>query len=97
MKKKVLLITSLLILSGCSLISTPEPIVPVEPQILTVEKLIYITNPLQLPVRPTMPVWTSVDMDCLTNEMKLKILTRDKLRKDYIEQLETIIKSTQTK
>lgn len=59
-----------------------------------VEKVVYVTTPLELPGRPTLPTWKAADMQCLSTEMKQKILDRDTLRKNYSEQLEAIIKST---
>lgn len=59
-----------------------------------VEKVVYVTTPIQLPARPTLPTWKATDMQCLSVEMKQKILDRDRIRKEYIDELETIIKST---
>jgi hypothetical protein len=69
-----------LLLSGCA--STP------------VEKLIYVTAPLTLPGRPTLPTFSASNVECLSTETKQKILTRDRMRKDYSIELETIIQST---
>jgi hypothetical protein len=86
MNKKIIL-TSLLLLSGCSLFQEKKP----------VDKLVYVTTPLYAPARPTLPTWKGDDMECLSDEMKDKIRDRDLLRKQYAEQLETIINSTHTK
>lgn len=59
-----------------------------------VEKVIYVTTPLSLPNKPALPTWTSADMQCLSTDMKQKILERDRVRKSYSEELEVIIKST---
>ena len=75
----MLMVLSLSIL-GCA--STP------------VEKIIYKTTPLILPTAPTLPVWKSTDMQCLSTEVKQKMLDRDRLRKEYTEQLQSVIKST---
>jgi hypothetical protein len=82
---RILLIS--LLLSGCSLIKEQPP----------VEKLIYVTNPLTLPARPILPTWKGYEMECLTEDVKQKIRNRDLMRRQYAEELETIIKSTQTK
>lgn len=60
-----------------------------------VEKVIYTTTPLELPGRPTLPTWSASDVSCLSPELKQKMVDRERLRKEYINQLETIIKSTQ--
>jgi hypothetical protein len=65
------------------------------PQI--VEKPIYIKVPLSLPAKPTLPTLNSNDVSCLPTKIKQKLVERDSLRKNYIEQLELIIKSTQEK
>lgn len=87
MKKSLLLLV--LLLSGCSLFS--------QEQKKPVEKLVYVTTPLYAPARPVLPTWNGDDMECLSEEMKDKIRDRDLLRKQYAEQLETIINSTHTK
>ena len=63
----------------------------------TADKIIYVTTPLQLPSRPTLPTWTSNDMECLTVDVKQKMLERERLRKNYIEQLEAVIQTTHSK
>ncbi len=82
---KYLIVSILLLLSGCSLIQTQPPI----------EKIIYKTTPLVLPDRPTLPTFTYEDIKCVDEETITKIADRDLARKEYIEKLETIIKSTQ--
>ena len=83
--QKLLVISSLLVLlSGCSLFQEKKPI----------EKLVYVTTPLNAPARPVLPTWKGDDMECLSEEIKDKIRDRDLLRKQYAEQLETIINST---
>jgi hypothetical protein len=73
-----------LVLWGCS---TPAP--------TPVETIIYKSTPLTLPSKPTLPVWSSSDMQCLTDDIKQKMLDRDRLRKNYIEKLEAVILTTQ--
>lgn len=82
--KKTLTILSILLLSGCSFLSPPPP----------VDRVVYKTTPLTLPVRPILPTWKGADLKCLPDELKKKILDRDVLRKQYIEELEAIINST---
>jgi hypothetical protein len=71
--------------ASCASTSGPTP----------VEKVIYVTNPLQVPTAPILPTWKAVDMQCLSPEMKQKVLERDKTRENYIQELTTVIKSTQ--
>lgn len=73
-----------LVMCGCST-PTPTPI----------ETIIYKSTPLILPSKPTLPVWTSLDMQCLPDDIKQKMLDRDRLRKNYIEKLEAVILTTQ--
>lgn len=81
------LIISILLIGVVSCTSNPPP--------TPAEKVIYVTTPLQLPNAPILPTWKASDMQCLSTEMKKKILTRDKAREQYIEELTTVIKSTQ--
>lgn len=83
--KNIIVCLVLVGLIGCSAFKEKPP----------VEKVVYVTTPLQLPSRPTLPTWTASDMQCLSTEMKQKILDRDRLRKEYTDELEVIIKSTQ--
>lgn len=78
---KILLVSVILV--GCTTIKEKQ-----------VDKLVYVTNPLTAPARPTLPTWTGKDMSCLSEEMKQKIRDRDRLRKEYAEDLEAIISST---
>lgn len=71
-----------LIGSGCAVNQPPA------------EKIVYIKTALPLPSRPTLPTWNGNDMSCLSPEMIQKIKDRDRLRKEYAEDLEAIIKST---
>lgn len=71
--------------TGCSLFTKEVP----------VEKVVYVTTPLQQPARPSLPTWTGQDMECLAPDVKQKIRDRDTLRREYAERLEVIIQSTQ--
>jgi hypothetical protein len=59
------------------------------------EKIIYITTPLTLPEKPELPKMSSDALQCISDESKWSLLKRDVLLKNYISDLETIIKSTQ--
>jgi hypothetical protein len=85
-KIKIATMISLALIGSACSIQTPE--------IKTVDKIIYKTTPLTLPNRPVLPTWTGNDMECLSEEMKQKIRDRDTNRREYSEQLETIIQST---
>lgn len=88
MQNKILklMISSLVVAgsTGCSLFTKEVP----------VEKIVYVTTPLQQPARPNLPTWTGKDMECLAPDIKQKIRDRDTLRREYAEQLEVIIQST---
>lgn len=60
-----------------------------------VEKVIYVTTPLSLPTAPTLDTWKAADMQCLSTDLKKKILNRDRARENYIQELQTVIRSTQ--
>lgn len=83
----------LILLAGLSVlaIGCTKDIPPPQP----VERLVYVTVPLQAPNKPKLPTWKAKDMSCLSSEMKEKILERDRLRDEFTEELITIIKSTQ--
>lgn len=86
--KKLILLIGLLGMSGCALFQPPEPPAPIE-------RVVYVTTPLQVPAAEKLPVWKGSEMSCLSKEMKRKILERDRLRKKRIDELTAIIKSTQ--
>lgn len=91
MQKKTLILMILCLVvigsTGCSVLEKQPPI----------DRVVYVTNPLPLPPRPTLPTWTSKDMECLTPDMKQKLRDRDTSRREYSETLEVIIKSTHPK
>jgi hypothetical protein len=74
-----------LILTGCSFLKEKPP----------VEKIMYVTTPLSLPPRPTLPTWKMSELECVKPEVKEKIKERDLKRRQYAEELEVVIKSTQ--
>jgi len=59
-----------------------------------VEKIIYVTTPLPLPTRPVLPTLKTSDLNCLSVDIKNILMNRDIARRQYAEDLETIIKST---
>lgn len=59
-----------------------------------VERTVYITTPLELPSKPELPKMSSDSLSCVSDETKWTLLKRDVLLKNYISELETIIKST---
>lgn len=59
-----------------------------------VERTVYVTTPLELPVKPELPKMNSDSLACVSDEIKWALLKRDVLIKNYISELETIIKST---
>ena len=71
---------------GCSIQPTPE--------VRYIDRITYKTVPLERPERPVLPTWKGSDMSCLSDEMKQKIRDRDRIRRQYAEDLEAIIDST---
>jgi hypothetical protein len=59
------------------------------------EKIVYITTPLTLPEKPELPKMSADALECISDESKWTLLKRDVLLKNYISDLETIIKATQ--
>lgn len=58
-------------------------------------RVIYVSTPLPLPPKPEIPKIKGSDMKCLTPTVQWELKNRDTIMKDYISELETIIKSTQ--
>ena len=54
----------------------------------------YITQPLMLPERPTLPAIKAEELQCLSDGAFANIIRRDNARRDYAETLEAIIQST---
>lgn len=54
----------------------------------------YYQRPLPLPPRPVLPALTAQDLSCISDADYKKLVTRNRLRKQYTEELELIIKST---
>lgn len=72
-----------LLLTGCA-VKPPE------------QRVVYINTPLSLPTKPELPKIRSDSLVCVDDETKWALLKRDVAIKNYISELETIIKSTQS-
>jgi hypothetical protein len=85
-------VLSFLLLTACTVNKPIEPISCPEP----VERVrtVYVQTPLPLPIKPQIPVIKGKDMRCLTPTTQWELKNRDTILKDYISELETIIKST---
>ena len=57
-------------------------------------RVVYVSTPLPLPPKPEIPKIKGSDMKCLTPTVQWELKNRDTIMKDYISELETIIKST---
>ena len=57
-------------------------------------KIVYVSNHLTLPVSSILPTLKSTDLGCLDDVTKQKLLDRENLRKEYIQELQAIINST---
>lgn len=79
----------LLFLTGCANTITTPPVVQ--------EKLVYTPILLDKPEKPELPIVSGKEMKCLSEETKQILLTRDKLQKGYISDLETIIDANNSK
>jgi hypothetical protein len=54
----------------------------------------YLTRPLVAPVRPLLPSVRAEDLMCLTPDTYRRVVQRDRMRRNYAEELEAIIRST---
>lgn len=81
--------------SGCAYVKAPEiaqaPQSCPEPQVVTVYKI----KPLTPPERPKLPHLSQDDVSCLTDAAYRKLVERDRLRREYTEELEVLIRTTQ--
>ena len=55
----------------------------------------YVYPPLPLPTRPKLLPVSEAELRCLGAETYQRLLARERKRREYAEDLETIIKSTQ--
>ena len=65
------------------------------PQII--ERKIYVTVPLTLPKKPELVKVAADSLECVDDATKWALLKRDVEIKNYISELETLIKSTNSK
>lgn len=95
MKKLVILL--FVFLAGC-VTSNEVKIKPEETQAYVSSQRtfepVYVQTPLQLPIRPIWPKIRGKDMRCLSPTTQWELKNRDTIMREYISQLETIIKST---
>jgi hypothetical protein len=54
-----------------------------------------VSQPLPLPERPLLPRVYESELACLSDESYRRIVERERLRREYAETLETIIRATQ--
>lgn len=74
-----------LLLAGCSFnVEKTEP-----------PKTVYVSVPLRLPAKPQFPKIQAESLECLDDQAKSELLYRDTVIKSYIQDLETVITSTQ--
>lgn len=78
-------LTTFLMISGC---------INTTPDIKEVQKIVYVSVPINKPQKPEIPKISSKDISCLTKEQKNKLIDRDNIIKSYISDLESTIEST---
>ncbi len=59
-----------------------------------VERKVYVSVPLSLPVKPELPQIRSDSLTCVDDQTKWILLKRDVIIKNYISDLESVINST---
>lgn len=79
--RNILLSVMTLIMTG--LTGCPEPL-PAQ----------VIQEPLTRPARPVLPAIKAADLQCLSDETYFRLAQRNRLHRQYAEQLELIIDST---
>ena len=57
-------------------------------------RTVYLAEDLPLPDRPVLPRLTPGELQCLSEDAYYRLMMRDMLRRQYAEELETIIRST---
>lgn len=62
-----------------------------------VKVFVPVIEPLPIPSRPVLPALSAAEVKDLSNEALTKLIRRDRLRRQYCEQLEAIILSTHKK
>lgn len=63
---------------------------PVAPETITKS----VVAPLSLPERPVLPPLSAEDVLCLSDDAYRRLVVRDRLRRQYAEGLEAIIRAT---
>jgi hypothetical protein len=53
-----------------------------------------VSQPLPLPERPLLPRVYDAELSCLSDETYRRVVERERLRREYAETLETIIRAT---
>ena len=56
----------------------------------------YVTTPLQIPDRPTLPTVVAGDLQCLGNQTYEDMVARDAMLQAHIKRLEAIILTTES-
>lgn len=59
-------------------------------------KYIFVPVALPLPQRPQVPTVTAKELECLADDVVDRIEARDDIRRESQDELEAIIRSTQT-
>ena len=54
----------------------------------------YVTAPLPLPPKPALPAVHGAELQCLTAGAYSRLAHRDRIERNYIEQLRAVIRST---
>lgn len=54
----------------------------------------HVSVPLPMPVRPELPGIKGADLQCLSDDAYRTLVRRDRMRREYAEQLEAVILST---
>ncbi len=79
-----LIVLASITVTSCSWGQRPEPVIHYMPVVVK----------LPLPPPPVLPAIEASHISCLTDDAVRAILKRDKLRRDYADQLEIVINST---
>ena len=64
-------------------------------QLPPVDRVIYKTTPIYGPTRPSLPPLGAHDLECLPKSVLKTLSERDTLRREYAENIEAVLKSTQ--
>lgn len=89
-KRAFMLVAAIILMAAGSGCAAKIIVPPVAPE--TVTKSVFA--PLPLPDRPVLPPLSAEDMNCLSDDAYRRLVARDRLRRQYAEDLETIIRAT---